>query len=330
MSEDPIEELFRQRSEESASEKPRDLVWKRIETGLQNQDKKKKPLKEFISSVWFSAAVFALIAIPYFILFVMNINQGNASLIEIVKTENPFIKETINTNKQIEVIEMKDLEDQPASSIVKNDEVNKFSRQLKNDELVPVNSENEKELNFNERLTPDIALLKTQTLDSIEHNDQLALNSKLRKFSSNDSVTVKSNAPVVIRGAASLRTNKIDGIVTESGEAVEQQKTNSIVNGLSGSVSGLAISTDKKIVNNSDNIIYKPLKFVAKTDILRTSFRLEKKSNHKISFVNKTVTISFEKSGDKIILKTNEPKMNPNLVNLLEKNKKEIYTYYQK
>ena len=71
---DPIEDLFRERSNETVGEKPRDLVWKRIETGLKDDKKKQKPIREFVTSVWFSAAVFALIAIPYFVLFIENLN----------------------------------------------------------------------------------------------------------------------------------------------------------------------------------------------------------------------------------------------------------------
>lgn len=332
MSDDPIEELFRKGSKESASEKPRDLVWKRIETGLQNQEKKKKPLREFISSVWSSAAVFALIAIPYFILFVMNVNADNQSILNVVKTNNPSIQDLRKPDNEMEIIEIKESDIQPSSSIVKNDEVDKSSQNMIDKTIKQSDLENQNELNTHERLIPDISLLKTQVLDSIENNDQLALNSKLRKFSSHDTIVAKQNAPVVIRGMS--RMNESSQSVSK--EMAEQKQSNQVVNNhQSPSLNnleiapGLSVSTDKK-VNNSDNIIYKPLKFVAKTDIVRTSFRLEKKTNNKITFVNKTVTISFEKTADKIILRTNQSKMNPNLINLLETNKKEIFTYYQK
>ena len=39
---DPIEDLFRSRSSETVGEKPSDLVWKRIESGLQKEEKKKQ------------------------------------------------------------------------------------------------------------------------------------------------------------------------------------------------------------------------------------------------------------------------------------------------
>ncbi|WP_333660246.1 hypothetical protein [Chishuiella changwenlii] len=332
MSDDPIEELFRKGSKESVSEKPRDLVWKRIETGLQNQEKKKKPLREFISSVWSSAAVFALIAIPYFILFVMNINADNQSLLNVVKTINPNIEDLRKSDEEMEIIEIPESDIQPSSSIVRNDEVEKSPQKIADEGIIQNNLENQNELNTNDRLIPDISLLRTQALDSIEKNDQLALNSKLRKFSSQDTIAAKQNAPVVIRGMSRLNESS----QSENKEMAEQRLSNKVAsNQQSPSINnlevtpGLAVSTDKK-VNNADNIIYKPLKFVAKTDILRTSFRLEKKTNNKITFVNKTVTISFEKTADKIILRTNESKMNPNLINLLERNKKEIFTYYQK
>jgi len=333
MSDDPIEELFRKGSKESASEKPRDLVWKRIETGLQNQEKKKKPLREFISSVWSSAAVFALIAIPYFILFVMNINADNQSLLNVVKTNNPAIQDLRKPANEMEVIEIKESDIQPSSSIVKNDEVNKISQNIIDEGIKQNNLEHQNELNTNDRVIPDISLLRTQVLDSIKNNDQLALNSKLRKFSTtNDSIVKEPEKRIVIRGYSRMSESS----QSVSKEMVEQKQSSQVVNNhQSPSLNnleiapGLAVSTDRK-VNNADNIIYKPLKFVAKTDIVRTSFRLEKKTTNKITFVNKTVTISFEKTADKIILRTNQSKMNPNLINLLETNKKEIFTYYQK
>lgn len=330
MSEDPIEELFRQKSEESVGEKPRDLVWKRIETSLQNKEKKKKPLREFISSVWSSAAVFALIAVPYFILFIMNINADNESKLDIVKIDKIVIEETKKINDKVEVLDIKEIDLQPSASIVKNDEVQKASQKPMNTEPELENLGTFNELNNNDVLASDIAIMRTKTLDSIESNDQLALSSKLKKFSSNDSITSKPNN--VIRGFNRLRA---ENAVAESTVFKEQNKSAPIANqqpslNHTELVPGLSVSnTDKKMVNNADNIIYKPLKFVAKTDIVRTSFRLEKKSNNKITFVNKNVRVSFEKTADKIIIRTNEPKMNPNLVNLLETNKKEIFSYYQ-
>lgn len=330
MSEDPIEELFRQKSEESVGEKPRDLVWKRIETSLQNKEKKKKPLREFISSVWSSAAVFALISVPYFILFIMNINADNESKLDIVKINKTVIEDSKKTNNKIEILDMKELDLQPSTSIVKNDEVQKTSQKLMNTEPELENLGTFNELNNNDVLASDIAIMRTKTLDSIESNDQLALSSKLKKFSSNDSITPKPNN--VIRGFNRLRA---ENPVAESNVFKEQNKSTQIANQQQSLnhtelVPGLSVSnTDKKTVNNADNIIYKPLKFVVKTDIVRTSFRLEKKSNNKITFVNKNIRISFEKTADKIIIRTNEPNMNPNLVNLLETNKKEIFSYYQ-
>ena len=77
-------------------------------------------------------------------------------------------------------------------------------------------------------------------------------------------------------------------------------------------------------------IIYSPNSSV-KSDILRTNFKLQKKSKDKISFESTTnnLVITFEKINDKIVLTTNEPKVDATLLGVLEKNKKEIFTYYQ-
>ena len=96
---DPIEELFRKEAEDSLfQEKPREIVWQKIETNL--NAKTKAPVKDFIQSVWFSAAVFALIAVPYFYFFIENMNQQTQN-IEFVKhsVEKSILKDSNHNSK---------------------------------------------------------------------------------------------------------------------------------------------------------------------------------------------------------------------------------------
>ena len=113
---DPIEDLFRERSNETVGEKPRDLVWKRIETGLKDDKKKQKPIREFVTSVWFSAAVFALIAIPYFVLFIENLNTVNnkENAVEFVKTNAIEVDKTVQLDSvQADLPKIEEIEQAP-------------------------------------------------------------------------------------------------------------------------------------------------------------------------------------------------------------------------
>lgn len=71
---DPIEELFRTEMEViSSDEKPRAVVWQKIEKEL--RPKHQKPLKEWVNNIWCAVGVFALIAIPYFYFLIENMTS---------------------------------------------------------------------------------------------------------------------------------------------------------------------------------------------------------------------------------------------------------------
>lgn len=103
---DNIEELFRSKAK-GLEEKPNDLVWNKIESKL--NPKKIHPIREFTQSVWFSAAVYALIAIPYFVIFMIKQNDTQSKIQhdqEIVQhspqqvIESDPIKENVETTKE--------------------------------------------------------------------------------------------------------------------------------------------------------------------------------------------------------------------------------------
>lgn len=329
---DPIEELFRKRSNETVGEKPRDLVWKRIESGLQNEEKKKKPIREFVSSVWFSAAVFALIAIPYFVLFIENINTENReNSIEVVKMNTPAIENKVIQQEKLEILESKDeILDKPIE-IVKNKKVVKEPVYKVVEENSIGESTNGGYLpEFSKASVPESPALlsapraieaRSKTLDSIEKEGQYAV-AKASGYIK-DSVSKKENTPFKIKGVnySSVEdSNKRMKMTVVAEERSANLETSSV----------LAVAPKKSAIDKA-LITYKPLKFTVKSDILRTTFKLLKKSKDKITFENTTnrVVITFEKSKDKIILTTNQPKMDAVLLGTLEKNKKEIFEYYQ-
>ncbi|WP_413533448.1 hypothetical protein [Empedobacter brevis] len=335
---DPIEELFRTRSNETVGEKPRDLVWKRIESGLQNEEKKKKPIREFISSVWFSAAVFALIAIPYFVLFIENINTENKeNTLDVVKITIPFIKQTPkeeeiivldskekDLNKPLEVVKTEKVVKEPTYKVIEERSTNEVADENYFPQLAKAASI-EAPINLS---APQSMEARSKVLDSIENGEQFAKAScpnlrSLKDSVASDKLTEKASK-VKIRGFS--RPKDTSDVMKMS--VVAQQRT---ANTLPQTISGVEVSPKKAAVDKS-SIIYKPLKFTVKTDILRTNFKLQKKSKDKLKFKSTTnnLIILFEKGTDKIILTTNEPKVDPTLLGVLEKNKTEIFTYYNK
>ena len=328
---DPIEELFRERSNETVGEKPRDLVWKRIESGLKDKEKKEKPISEFISSVWFSAAVFALIAVPYFVLFIENLNsaQNKENSVEFVKTDSPIIEEeksvqldTIQTNinsdksldTSIEIVKNGKIKEQPVYKVIEGVPGSASYHQA---EYPALSSASANATVYSS--APQSMEERTKVLDSIEKQDQFAVAAKSNAIQLNDSLAKKR---VVIRGVSKMKNTSDQMKMTVVAASKEVSKE------VSQNTSAIQVSPKKTSVKKSE-IKYKPFLLTVKSDILRTNFKLLKKSLNKVSFQNKSIVVSFEKVNNTIILTTTEPNIDPTLLGTLEKNKKEIYTYYQ-
>ena len=89
---DPIEDLFRSEANNAVSEvKPRDVVWQKIERELKS--KHQHPLQLFINNIWSSAAVFALIAIPYFYFLIENLEHEHYQKLVIKENKDYFKNE---------------------------------------------------------------------------------------------------------------------------------------------------------------------------------------------------------------------------------------------
>ncbi|WP_313384627.1 hypothetical protein [Chishuiella sp.] len=313
---DPIEELFQKRSKESVGEKPRDLVWKRIESGLNTEKKKKRTLREFVSSVWFSAAVFALIAIPYFIFFVENLNTLNQKeTIEVVKMDTFPEDQTKIKSNDLEIIEeVEDKNNQPVIIV-------KDTKKDTSEKLVIHSNKNINKI----KPSKDVIVLtekkvtKKNILDSIENKGLYAVNSRMRTkiVDQKDSLNFK-NLDESFAVSSAYYKQRGD----KNSQPAQPKTSENIIPSIGESVN---VHSD----NNEIKIIYKPLKFTAKTKILRTNFKLLGKSKKRVSFVNNSIIICFEKTNNEILLKTNEPNMSFELMDLLEKNKKEIFDYYQ-
>ncbi|WP_312148850.1 hypothetical protein, partial [Empedobacter sp.] len=180
---------------------------------------------------------------------------------------------------------------------------------------------------------PQAMEVRSKVLDSIEKERQYAKTSNQNLGSIKDSVISdklagKASGIVVANGVSRQNAKLKDTsdvmkmtVVAETRAANASLETASV----------MEVSPKKSVIDKSA-IVYKPLKFTVKSDILRTNFKLQKKLKDKISFESTTnnLVITFEKVNDKIVLITNEPKVDATLLGVLEKNKKEIFKYYNK
>ena len=323
---DPIEDLFRERSNETVGEKPRDLVWKRIETGLKDDKKKQKPIREFVTSVWFSAAVFALIAIPYFVLFIENLNTINnkENAVEFVKTNAIEVDKTVQLDSvQSDLPKIEEIEQAP--QVASNNVVVK----TKSAENLSIQSENEiNRMSSSEGLsvTASGIMNRSKILDSIVEQDQYVVldNANIGKTDSISTKLKNSALGVKIEKDNNDTSNNMKMAVVASNRSLPPTSHAPMAT----SAPVFEVEAKKSDIKEA-TINYKPLKFTIKTDILRTNFKLLKKTTSKISFQNNSIIINFEKVNGNIFLTTNEPKMDATLLGLLEKNKKEIFNYYQ-
>lgn len=323
---DPIEDLFRERSNETVGEKPRDLVWKRIETGLKDDKKKQKPIREFVTSVWFSAAVFALIAIPYFVLFIENLNTVNnkENAVEFVKTNAIEIDKAVQLDSvQADLPKIEEIEQAP--QVASNNVVVK-TKSAGNLSIQPENEINRMSSSEELSVTASGIMNRSKILDSIVEQDQYVVLDKAN-IGKTDSISTKlknSALGVKIEKDNNDTSNNMKMAVVASNRSLPSTSHAT----MAASAPVFEVEAKKSDIKEA-TINYKPLKFTIKTDILRTNFKLLKKTTSKISFQNNSIIINFEKVNGNIFLTTNEPKMDATLLGLLEKNKKEIFSYYQ-
>lgn len=335
---DPIEDLFRSKSNETVGEKPRDLVWKRIEFGLQNEEKKKKPIRVFISSVWFSAAVFALIAIPYFVLFIENINSENReNSLQVVQSNAPIIEQS-PIGEEIIIIDSKDKIVEEPIEIVKNNKARKqpIYKVIEEKTVETIANQDYSIVSAQAAEAPlsvqQAMEARSQVLDSIDHEDQFA-KVNLNKVSSDSIISDRFGGKV----SGVVAANGVKRQITKQKDTSEVMKMTVVaedrISNTSLETASLLEVFPKKSKVNKSTIIYKPLKFTVKSDILRTNFKLLNVSTStKLVFESSTnsVMITFQKVKDQIILTTNQPKMDAVLLGILEKNKNEIFEFYSK
>lgn len=291
--EDPIEALFQKSSSAIEQEKPRELVWNRIENKL--KPPKEQPLKKFISSIWFSAAVFALIAVPYFVLLVENLNRENV----IDSIQMTTIKQDIKTPNQPEIVQVI-----PNTSSSKLPEV---QPEVKNEIYVALPKLDN--INLEEAISEKKLKEKTIILDSIDEKNSYVVLRKAHQIKG-DSLESNHSADTVLIAVAAAPTQSKVAKITSS-PVMEELK-------------------DELMIEISSELQLLPRKLIIKEEVIRTSFQLIKKQNDEIVFENKSIQIIFKKENNHLRMYSNSQHLDNRVVKILEVNKEKIFSYYTK
>lgn len=296
---DSIEELFRNAVEEnSPQDKPRDIVWQKIETGLQ-QNKTKKPLHDFIQSVWSSAAVFALIAIPYFYFFIENMNEGDEP-IEIVKESVDEILEKVPVIvQQTKPPGMID----PEVQMVKKSTI-PTKKQSTNGIATPPSIESSSDM----MLMNASAVLDEETL-----KDQLK-----------DSTRVTMAASKVSENVALERKN-LDSIAST---AIVMAKVDSKEIEKRSFAAPASTTPSASMQKPLDPIVFNRNRIVLQTKVDRVSLMYVKKQNNKVIFEKDNKRFSITRKNGQVELSTNSDKFKKDLLQILINNKENIFNYY--
>lgn len=294
MENDPIEELFRSKIDDTIpQEKPREAVWQKIEKEL--EPKTRKPLKAFIESVWFSAAVFALIAVPYFYFLIENMNkveQINSIVYQDVQIEEGKFKakeqnpQPLNVDSTIE--------------IVKNDPI---KVEVKNVEKGIV------------RQSPQQASDKNNELQNY------ALESKSSDLNDLDTIALAK-----ISGTVTEKTIELDRIDSTlyavNRPKIQASREKSIAEPTAASAPMPAAAKVNQPITFYRN------RFTLQSQINLASFEFVKKQENKLSFQNNDLRIHFSRNKGIVEIRANSKKINAELMQLLVQNKENIYNYY--
>lgn len=311
--EDPIEELFRQNSASDEHVKPRDIVWDRIETKL--KPVKEQPVKKFISGIWFSAAVFALIAIPYFVLLIENINQTNA-LNALELTKAPYHSEpVIHSEPIIPSAPM----DTPAVVVPLVPEKILLSPTKEIVKIIVQPTAPTPSAAFEEELSMNSVIV----LDSIQSKDQyVVLRTKKQVVIDTIKAAQLADTILYVANRASV-SHPLKSTVSADKEVA--------ASGVKPSVLPKAkLQVKPQPIDSLEGLRLLPRKLIIKDDVLRTSFVLTKTEKDALTFQNKTILVIIKKENNKLRLYSNSQHLDDRIIKLLESNKEKIYSYYKK
>lgn len=286
---DPLEELFRREAEESLfQDKPREVVWQKIENNLHS--KTETPIKNFIQSVWFSAAVFALIAVPYFYFFLENMNKHDENM-TIVKqsVENIISSEQENQNISTEIEST--IIDAPV--IVKNEVKSVLKTEKK-----------------------DIVLKKSKHVnDSLENEDFALENYSIASVANagiDSSFIAKSDSS---NETAVLASADIDKLVLAKNIAQETNKESQV-------------SQSKIVKKEISPLSFQRNRFIIQDKVTRVSFEFIRKNNNRLIFYKEGIKLTLVRDNGQVKILTNTNNIKPEILSHIQSNKELIYNYY--
>lgn len=290
-----LEELFRKEAMESiGQEKPREIVWQKIETKL--KEKRKSPVKEFIQSVWFSAAVFALIAIPYFYFFIENTNLQD-------KNSN-FVKSTI----QEMIIPAKEESNLPALDSIAKDEKQQIVVNAKKNDITKV------------KVYPQQPI--PSSTNEVYNHPQLETTS-----SSLDTIALAARvvSDVVDSKQKDTDPKRIDTVLLASARGIQiEEKNNSQLAKAYKSQVSPTPSTAKEI---EPILIYRN-RFVLQDQVNRVGFNFVKSTGNRVVFEKNGVRVTLVRENGVVKVLSNSTKINSNVLTLLHQHKERIFNYY--
>lgn len=290
---DPLEELFRVKAEEDlVKEKPREIVWKKIESNLKETNN--KPMKDFIGSIWSSAAVFTLIAVPYFYFLIENMNQKETTLDTISKMVRNKIETDQNkaASGEQETIKIEQTEEM---DIVKNDLPVESNSSRINSVQLPI----EKVTDEDEIMPTSVEIASEQSFGDNKDTILLA-NSVMYKINTPDSVEENSDETILLSANSNMKKKE------------------------SPSPSLASINKDK----SSDILIFHRNRFVVQDQVNRINFQFIKNSNNRLVFNKDGIKITLMRDKGLVKLWTNSKKIKPEILSKLIANKENIYNYY--
>lgn len=287
---DPIEELFRREVQETSfQDKPREVVWKKIENNLQK--KTETPVKNFIQSVWFSAAVFALIAVPYFYFLIENINHTNGNINIVKKSVEKILIPEIQQNEV-----NADVETVVAESPIL----------VKNDEKVILKQKNE---------SNKIVRNDSQELKSYATNEELILDSPTKPIAASANIdTILLAKAEDLSGVTIATTSTVDTILLAANKAAPAKET----------VALRSKSTSQDI----SPLSFQRNRFIIQDKVTRVSFEFIRKNNNRLIFQKGGIKLTLVRDKGQVKILTNTKDIKPEILSQIQTNKELIYNYY--
>ncbi|MDK7674289.1 hypothetical protein QP547_00480 [Weeksella virosa] len=295
-----LEELFREKAK-NLEEKPEERVWQRIEKHM--YPKKEVPRTSFKDKVWFSAAVYALIAVPVFVLYYMK--KANPS-----SEKEPIVISNVESKpeKSLQTIEQDPVGSNISSNSKKEERIKKPSKETLTKNTLDNAFGKTTKQTFDERTEIEKDAI------AISEKSQLILATNLGENKTShqgDESQLKT-----MSSATQLKDTKITKMVAPKDDN-QSEKTE-------------IEHKTKKIEQAKEEVVLLPDQFLVLDSIFKVNFRIKEKKPNQLLFQNKEVELRFRKDEKDSITIESTDQINPTIKEKIERRKKEIFQTYEK